>query len=151
MVALGRNYRLTDIQAALGISQAKKIDTFVEERTALSRLYNELLHDVCGLELPVTRENVIHAWHIYTILLDENRRDAVFTYLKSHNIEVNLHYIPTYHFSYYRKYYPVNFSMFPVTEDVFRHILTLPLYPGIGEENVHLVVETLKKGIRQCA
>lgn len=151
MVMLGRNYRLTDIQAALGISQSKKIDAFIEKRTAFARLYNELLQDVPGLELPVTRENVTHAWHIYTILLEGTRRDAVFTYLKSHDIGVNLHYIPTYHFSYYRKNHPVDPSKLPVTEDVFRHILTLPLYPGMGEENVHLVVETLKNAIRQRA
>jgi UDP-4-amino-4,6-dideoxy-N-acetyl-beta-L-altrosamine transaminase len=149
MVALGRNYRMTDIQAALGISQAKKIDAFVQKRTQLSRLYHELLHDIPCVELPGTLKNVTHAWHIYTILLEGNRRDAVFSYLKSHGIGVNLHYIPTYHFSYYRKYHPQDFSKFPVTEDVFHHILTLPLYPDLREEDIHLVVETLKKAIRQ--
>ena len=149
MVALGRNYRMTDLQAALGLSQAKKIDAFVQKRTGLSRLYNELLRDIPGLEPPVTRADVTHAWHIYTILLKGNRRDAVFSRLKSRNIGVNLHYIPTYHFSYYRNHYPQDSSLFPVTEDVFHHILTLPLYPDLREEDVHLVVETLKKAIRE--
>jgi len=149
MVTLGRNYRMTDIQAALGVSQAKKIDVFVQKRTKLSQLYHELLQDIPQIELPVTLENVTHAWHLYTILLKGIKRDVVFSYLKSHNIGVNLHYIPTYHFSYYQKYYPQNFSLFPVTEDVFKHILTLPLYPELKEEDIHLIVETLKKAIHQ--
>jgi dTDP-4-amino-4,6-dideoxygalactose transaminase len=151
MVTLGRNYRMTDIQAALGISQAKKIDTFVQKRTKLSQLYYELLQDIPQIELPVTLENVTHAWHIYTILLKGIKRDAIFTYLKSHNIGVNLHYIPTYHFSYYQKYYPQKFSLFPVTEKVFSQILTLPLYPDLKEDNIHFIVETLKKAIRQIS
>ena len=149
MVTLGRNYRMTDIQAALGVSQAKKIDVFVQKRTKLSQLYHELLQDIPQIELPVTLENVTHAWHLYTILLKGIKRDAVFSYLKSHNIGVNLHYIPTYHLSYYQKYYPQNFSLFPVTEDVFKHILTLPLFPVLREDDIHLIVETLKKAIQQ--
>ncbi len=148
MVTLGRNYRMTDIQAALGVSQAKKIDDFVQKRTKLSQHYNELLEDLHQIELPVTRENVTHAWHLYTILLKGIKRDTVFSYLKSHNIGVNLHYIPTYHFSYYQKYHPQNFSRFPVTEDVFNHILTLPLFPKLREEDVQFIVETLKKAIQ---
>ena len=151
MVALGRNYRMTDIQAALGISQAKKIDAFVQKRTKLSQLYYELLQDISQIELPVMVKNVTHAWHIYTILLKGVKRDTVFSYLKSHNVGVNLHYIPTYHFSYYQKYYPQNPSQYPVTEDVFNRILTLPLYPELKEENIHLIVETLKKAIRQIS
>ena len=149
MVTLGRNYRMTDIQAALGRSQAKKIDVFVQKRTKLSQLYHELLQDIPQIESPVTFQNVTHAWHLYTILLKGIKRDAVFSYLKSHNIGVNLHYIPIYHFSYYQKYYPQNFSLFPVTENIFKHILTLPLYPELKEEDIHLIVETLKKAIHQ--
>ncbi len=149
MVTLGKNYRMTDIQAALGVSQAKKIDVFVQRRTKLSRLYHELLQDISQIETPVTLENVTHAWHLYTILLKGIKRDAVFSYLKSHNIWVNLHYIPTYHFSYYQKYYPQNLSLFPETEDVFKHILTLPLYPELREDDIQFIVDTLKKAIQQ--
>jgi dTDP-4-amino-4,6-dideoxygalactose transaminase len=148
MVTLGRNYRLTDIQAALGISQAQKIDTFVEKRSKLSQLYNELLQDIPQVELPVTQEHVTHAWHLYTILLRGIKRDPVFSYLKSQDIGVNLHYIPTYHFSYYQKNHPQNFSHFPVTEDVFSAILTLPLYPDLREKDIQFIVEMLKKSIQ---
>ena len=151
MVTLGRNYRITDIQAALGVSQAKKIDFFVQKRKKLSQLYNDLLQDISQIEIPVTLENVTHAWHIYTILLKGIKRDAVFSYLKSHNIGANLHYIPTYHFSYYQKYHPQNPAQFPVTEEVFKHILTLPLYPDLQEEDVRFIVETLKNAIQKIS
>ena len=149
MVTLGRNYRMTDIQAALGISQAKKIDAFVQKRTKLSQLYHELLQDIHQIEMPVTFGNVTHAWHLYTILLDGVKRDTVFTYLKSHNVGVNLHYIPTYHLTYYQKNNPQNPDQFPVTEDVFRRILTLPMYPDLREMDIQFIVETLKKAIKQ--
>jgi UDP-4-amino-4,6-dideoxy-N-acetyl-beta-L-altrosamine transaminase len=149
MVTLGRNYRMTDIQAALGISQARKIDAFVQKRTKLSQLYLELLQDIPHIEIPGTRGNVTSAWHLFTILLNGIRRDAVFSYLKSHNVGANLHYIPTYHFSYYQEHYPQNPSHFPVTEDVFRNILTLPMYPGLREDDVVVIVETLEKAVQQ--
>jgi UDP-4-amino-4,6-dideoxy-N-acetyl-beta-L-altrosamine transaminase len=151
MVALGRNYRITDIQAALGISQAKKIDLFIRRRTELARLYSDLLQDLPGIEVPVTQGDVTHAWHLYTVLLSGVRRDAVFSYLKSHDIRVNLHYIPTYHFSYYRKNHPTDPSLFPVTEDVFARILTLPLFPGLREQEVMAIADILKKAMRQFA
>lgn len=151
MITLGRNYRMTDIQAALGISQAKKIDTFVRKRTRLSQLYNELLQDIPQIELPVTSDDATTAWHLYTILLKGIDRDRIFNSLKSQNIGVNLHYIPTYHFSYYRKHYPQNFLQFPVTEDVFKRILTLPLFPELEETDIQFIVETLKKAIQQIS
>ncbi len=148
MVTLGRNYRMTDIQAALGVSQAKKIDVFVQKRIKISQLYHELFQHIPQIELPVTLENVTHAWHLYTILVKGIKRDRVFSYLKSHNVGVNLHYIPTYHFSYYQKNHPQNPYQFPVTEDVFNRILTLPLYPELREEDIQFIVETLKKAIQ---
>ena len=151
MITLGRNYRMTDIQAALGVSQARKIDVFIQKRTKLSRLYHELLQDIPQIEVPVTQDNVTHAWHLYTVLLTGIRRDAVFSYLKSCNIGVNLHYIPTYHFSYYQKNHPQDPSLYPVTEDVFRSILTLPLYPDLSEEDVVFIVETLKNAMHQVS
>lgn len=148
MVALGRNYRTTDLQAALGISQAKKIDRFVQKRKKLADLYIELLRDVPQVELPETLGDVTHAWHLFTVLLDGGRRDAVFAALRSENIGVNLHYIPTYHFRYYRKNFPQNVAKYPVTEDVFHRIMTLPLYPELHEEDVHFVVQSLKKALK---
>lgn len=145
MKYLGRNYRITDFQAALGISQLKKLDTFIDKRNELASKYNELLGDVDAVTLPVTRGNVRHAWHLYTVLLNESiNRDEFFKYMRSANIGVNLHYIPVYRHSYYVKNFAFDPSVFPVTEDVFKRIITLPLFPKMELEQLEYVVETIK-------
>lgn len=144
MKMLGRNYRMTDIQAALGISQMKKLDMFIERRQKIAELYNELLRDCEFVETPVTKEGMKHGWHIYTILLKNINRDKFFTYMRKSDIGVNVHYIPTYHFSYYRKHFDFDENDYPVTEDVFKRIVTLPIYPKMSDEDVELVVKTIK-------
>jgi UDP-4-amino-4,6-dideoxy-N-acetyl-beta-L-altrosamine transaminase len=146
MKYLGRNYRITDFQAALGISQLKKLDIFIDKRNELASWYNELLDDVEVVTLPVTKDNVRHAWHLYTILLDESiNRDEFFKYMRSANIGVNLHYIPVYRHSYYVKNFGFNPAAFPVTEDVFKRIITLPLFPKMELAQLEYVIETIKE------
>ena len=121
MKYLGRNYRITDFQAALGISQLKKLDRFIERRTELASMYNELLSDIWFVSLPTVKTNVRHAWHIFTVLLEESiNRDEFFKYMKSSGIGVNVHYIPAYKHSYYIDNFNFNKNDFPVTEDIFQ-------------------------------
>ncbi len=149
MLSLGRNYRLTDIQAALGISQLKKIDYFIAKRNELARIYNELLENIPYIESPTIMEDIVHGWHLYTILLNKVDRDLFFSFLKKNNIGVNVHYIPTYRFSYYQKNLPTNPAEFKVTEDVFKRIITLPLYPALTESSLCYVVETIKAAYKK--
>lgn len=144
MKMLGRNYRMTDIQAALGVSQLKKLDIFIEKRQKIAELYNELLRDCEFVETPITKEEIKHGWHIYTILLKDVNRDKFFVYMRKSGIGVNVHYIPTYRFSYYLKNFDFDRNNFPITEDVFKRIITLPIYPKMIDEDVELVVKTLK-------
>jgi len=149
MKLLGRNYRITDFQCALGISQLNKLDNFIERRQCLADLYNELLEDVDFIKTPITKENVKHVWHIYTVLLDENiNRDNFFGHMRNNNIGVNIHYIPIYHFSYYREHFNFNPDDFPVTEKVFKKITTLPLYPKMKDEDVRYVCDKIKNYVR---
>ena len=145
MELLGRNYRLTDIQAALGLSQMKKLDLFIRRRNELARWYNEALSALSTVELPKIQENVVHGWHLYTILTKTIDRNGLFGYLRSKGIGVNVHYIPTYRFSYYQKHvmtgYPADV---PVTEDVFNRIITLPLHPGLSDENMEFILSAVK-------
>ncbi|OEU41775.1 UDP-4-amino-4,6-dideoxy-N-acetyl-beta-L-altrosamine transaminase [Methanosarcina sp. Ant1] len=145
MKMLGRNYRMTDIQAALGISQLKKLDMFIERRQEIAELYNELLKDCEFVETPITKDGIKHGWHIYTVLLKNINRDKFFTHMRKSGIGVNVHYIPIYHFSYYRKHFSFDEKDFPVTEDVFRRIITLPIYPKMSDKDVDLVVKTIKE------
>jgi UDP-4-amino-4,6-dideoxy-N-acetyl-beta-L-altrosamine transaminase len=148
MKYLGRNYRMTDFQAALGISQLKKLDEFIEKRSRLVSKYGTLLDDVDLIQLPVVKNNIKPAWHLYTILLDGTiDRDEFFKYMRSANIGVNLHYIPVYRHSYYVNNFSFNSNDFPVTEDVFNRIITLPLFPGMTARETEYVVDSILKWI----
>ena len=146
MKYLGRNYRMTDFQAALGISQLNKLDGFIEKRNEMASMYDELLGGVDGIRLPVVRGDVRHAWHLYTILLDAGiDRDAFFQYMRSANIGVNVHYIPVYRHSYYVKNFGFDVGDYPVTEDVFRRIITLPLFPKMSGQQIEYIVASILK------
>jgi len=145
MVELGRNYRMTDIQAALGVSQIKKTDSFITDRNRIARMYSDLLADVPFIETPVTMQGVLHGWHIYTILLKNMNRNKFFAFMKKQGVGVNVHYIPTYKFSYYRKNVPVNPADYPVTEDVFNRIITLPIFPSLTDDKIVYIAECIKK------
>ena len=149
MKYLGRNYRITDFQAALGISQLRKLDGFIERRSELASKYNELLRDVEFVRLPFVRKNIRHVWHLYTILLDESiNRDEFFHSMRVANIGVNVHYIPVYRHSYYNNNFNFDAHSFPVTEYVFRRIVTLPLYPRISETDIEYVAASIEKTIK---
>lgn len=144
MKLLGRNYRMTDFQAALGISQLKKLDGYLKKRAALAQRYRRALEDVSWITLPSVHRGVKHAWHLFTVLLaDTVDRDAFFTYMRAAGIGVNVHYIPIYRHSYYQDHYPVNADDFPVTEDVFSRIITLPLHPGISDREFDHIIDTI--------
>jgi dTDP-4-amino-4,6-dideoxygalactose transaminase len=141
---IGYNLKMTDIQAALGISQLKKLDTFIEKRQKIAELYNELLRDCEFVEIPETKEGLKHGWHIYTVLLKNIDRNKFFTYMRKNDIGVNVHYIPIYHFTYYRKHFHFHRKDYPVTEDIFKRIITLPIYPMMSSSDLELVVKTIK-------
>jgi UDP-4-amino-4,6-dideoxy-N-acetyl-beta-L-altrosamine transaminase len=144
MKMLGRNYRLTDIQAALGLSQIKKLDQFIQKRNSLAIQYRKELEDVPFIELPATKEQIGHGWHLFTVLVNGINRNHFYSHLRNHGIGVNVHYIPTYRFSYYREHLPTDFSKYPVTEDIFNRIITLPLYPGMNDEDLCKVIDAIK-------
>lgn len=149
MKFLGRNYRMTDFQAALGISQLKKLDYFIERRREIAGIYTKAFKDIPEITVPYVKPDVRHAWHIYTILLDKKiNRDRFFNLMRTKNIGVNVHYIPVYRFSYYQN---LNFKLgdFPVTEEIFSGIITLPLFPKMRGDDIEYVINTVKKSITE--
>jgi dTDP-4-amino-4,6-dideoxygalactose transaminase len=146
MKLLGRNYRLTDIQCALGISQLKKLDYFIDKRNMLTKSYSKILDNNDFIETPTVRPDIKHAWHLYTILLDERlNRDEFFQFMKNNNIGVNVHYIPIYHFSYYKTRFNFKIDDFPVTEEVFKRIITLPLHVGLNQTQIHYICNKIEE------
>ena len=140
---LGRNYRMTDFQAALGISQLKKLDGFLRRRREIAGVYREAFQDLPSAEVPVERPYVSHAWHLYTILYRGSDRDAQFRRLRKLGIGVNVHYTPIYRFSYFQERYHISPRMFPVTEEVFSKIMTVPLFPRMHDDEILRVIQAV--------
>lgn len=145
---LGRNYRMTDFQAALGLSQIRKLEKFIKKRQELATLYNEKLRDVPSINLPHVKPNVRHVWHLYTILLDKKiNRDKFISTMRAKNVGVNVHYIPIYRFSYYQENFYFSPKDFPATEDISKRIATLPLFPKMTDDDASDVVKAVKESI----
>lgn len=145
-IALGFNYRMTDIQAVLGVSQLKRVDDFVARRHYLARRYNELLRDL-PVVLPYVHADAFSSWHLYVIRLklDETRRShhEMFEGLRSSGIYVNLHYVPV-HLQPYHQRFGFKRGDFPVAEQYSREAISLPLYYGLTDESQDIVVKALK-------
>lgn len=149
-VELGFNYRLTDIQAALGLSQMTMINEFVARRQHLARRYDELLRDL-PLTLPWQHPDTYSAFHLYVIRLHKEKiaksHRGVFEELRQSGILVNLHYIPVHMQPYYRTL-GFHDGDFPEAERYYQEAITLPLYPALTEEEQERVVETLRDILR---
>lgn len=149
-VDLGYNYRLTDLQAALGLSQMKRLDEFVERRRALVRRYHELLQGL-PLRLPWEHPDSRAAWHLFVIRLELDRlsrsRRQVFEALREAGIGVNVHYIPIHLQPYYQA---LGFKAgdFPEAERYYAEAITLPLHVRLSEADQDRVTEVLKETIR---
>lgn len=145
---LGYNYRLTDIQCALGLSQLTKLDTFIDQRMKIARLYDSLFESYEGLTRPHISEGA--ALHLYVVRLKLQYinvdRDTIYKELRDKGILVNVHYIPVYWHPYYRSNGYDN-TKCEVAEDIFQSILTLPLYPGLESNDIEYIVRIVKETI----
>lgn len=145
---LGYNYRITDIQCALGISQLDKIDKFVLKRRQLVAKYNDMLSEIDGIIIPNEANFSNSSWHLYVIQLELEKlkvgRKAIFEALQSENIGVNVHYIPVYYHPYYQKL-GYKKGLCPMAEKVYERIITLPLFPRMNDKDVEDVVNAVEK------
>ena len=144
---LGFNYRMTDIQAALGYSQMKRVDQFVQRRRYLTNRYNDLLKGL-PVKLPKVISEANPSWHIYVIRLDFSKvkktKKQIFAEMKEKGIILNLHYIPVHTQPYYDKLGD-NTEECPVSLAYYREALTLPLYYSLTDEQQDEVVKALKE------
>lgn len=142
-IELGFNYRMTDLQAALGLSQMTRLEKFIARRNLLAERYRLGLAEL-PLTLPPVFNHGISAWHLYTVRLpgDGETRQRVYDRMKAAGIGVNVHYIPVHLQPYYRA---LGFGDgdFPVAENYYRHALTLPLYYDLAEAAQARVMRTL--------
>jgi len=151
-VELGFNYRMTDMQAALGISQMRRIDEFISKRHMLAKRYNEKLAEL-PLVLPYQHPDTYSAWHLYVIKIKQeeckNSRRQVFDTLRCYNIGVNVHYIPVHTQPYYQK---LGFMQndFPQAEQYYQNVITIPLHYALTEQEQDYVIECLYKCTEVC-
>ena len=145
-IELGMNYRMTDIQAALGISQLDRIDEFVVRRRELVHRYNKLFSEF-PLTIPWQHSYAHSAFHLYVIRLKLDKikktRREVFELLRKNEIGVNVHYIPVHTQPYYRRL-GFSYGQFPEAEKYYEEAITIPLYPSMSENEQDYVVETLR-------
>ncbi|MCY9692375.1 UDP-4-amino-4,6-dideoxy-N-acetyl-beta-L-altrosamine transaminase [Paenibacillus alginolyticus] len=148
MQVLGYHYRMTDMQAALGISQMNKLDGFVTRRREIANQYNEAFRGLPGVILPTTLNEAESSWHLYILQFDPaytrvNRND-LFAALKAENLGVNVHYIPVYLQPYYQSLGYAK-GHCPNAEHIYERIITIPLFPKMSDEDVHNVIAAVKK------
>ncbi len=128
---------MNDIAAALGLVQLEKLERANARRREIVNYYNERFADLDWLERPVEKEYTRSALHNYVIKLD--RRDDLIAHLQARRISAGVHYFPVHLYSMYRKFK----ADVPVTERVWRRLVTLPLYPGMSDADVERVVEAI--------
>ena len=146
-INLGFNYRMTDIQAALGISQLDRLDNYISRRHKLATRYNNFLKDL-PLVTPYQHNDTYSSFHLYIIRLkDEKKHKKVFEYLRYKGVLVNLHYIPVHTHPYYRQT-NVEFTDLNHSEQYYKDAISLPLYPTMTEQQQEFVISSLREALQ---
>ncbi len=144
MQDIGFNYRLTDIQSALGISQLKKLDDFIKKRREIVEIYNNAFRNIEWLKTPYEKPEVNSAFHLYVLQFDFEKigktRSQVMNELREKNIGTQVHYIPVHTQPYYKANYGFKQGDFPVSEKYYENALSIPLYPKMSDEDVEYVI-----------
>jgi perosamine synthetase len=149
MVGLGYNYRLSDLQCALGLSQLSKLDASAEKRRGIATHYIEGLSEIQGVEPLAIRADVEHAFHLFVIrLIDErlaSQRGEIFAALRAEGIGVNVHYVPVHLHPFYKERFETGPGLCPVAEAEYSRILSLPIFPAMTETDIGDVINAVAK------
>ena len=146
-IDIGYNFRISDIHAALGISQLKKINKYIRDRNFIAKFYKKILK-----ELPVRLQKInsryISSYHLFVIKIMNNKNiknyDKIFNYLRKKKIFVNLHYLPVHKQPFYRKIKYLRNKKFEKSEEYSKSALSLPIYPGLSKKNIKYIFNELK-------
>ena len=149
MVLLGFNYRLTDVACALGLSQLKKLEPNLLRRREIAARYASAFRDLAEVTPPAVRAEMNPAWHLYPIRLNLERlsatRSQIFQALRAENIGVNVHYIPVHLHPYYRDRFEYRGGEYPVAEDAYERLISLPMFHGMTDQDVKDVIAAVRK------
>lgn len=141
-IDLGYNYRITDIQCALGISQMRRLDDFVAKRREIAKRYDKAFSENPNIVVPFQKEGCNNSYHLYVIQVKNVNRRQVFEELRASGIGVNVHYVPVYTFPYYREhgYEAVTCKH---AEELYENIISIPMYPDLTLEEQEYVIEKI--------
>jgi dTDP-4-amino-4,6-dideoxygalactose transaminase len=139
MQELGYNYRITDFQAALALSQLNRADAGLKRRQEIADRYTEAFTKA-GIEVPFVQDGAQHAWHLYVIRIDN--RKALYDHLRTMNIFCQVHYIPVHTMPYYKQF-GWKKGDFPLSEAYYDKCLSLPMYPALSNEQQDYVIQAV--------
>ncbi|KAA6327797.1 hypothetical protein EZS27_023250, partial [termite gut metagenome] len=145
MQELGYNYRITDFQAALGISQLKRADIGLEKRQEIAKRYNQAFARVENLLIPYAADHIYHAYHLYVIQVKD--RLGLYNYLRKNHIYTQVHYIPLHLMPYYQELGNKKGDL-PIAEEYYEHCLSLPMYPTLTTSEQEYVIMKVIKFVR---
>jgi perosamine synthetase len=150
---LGYNYRITDFQCALGMSQFKKLSAWIGRRREIARHYDEAFHNRRQIKPLLVGNEAFHAYHLYVVRLKfENaklNRDIVFKKLREKGIGVNVHYIPVHLHPFYRNAFGTTPGLCPVAETAYKEIISLPIFPHLPDDDIEKVTDSLLNSLDQ--
>jgi perosamine synthetase len=151
MIDLGYNYRITDFQCALGIFQLQKLPRFLDRRRSIAKHYDGAFAAMPEITPLAVRYDVLHAYHLYVVKVDFKTlgidRTAFFTNMRGKGIVVNVHYIPVHFHPFYRNKFNTEPGLCPVAEAAYEQIISLPMFPGMTDEDVEKVVASVIESV----
>jgi len=145
-VILGYNYRLTDIQAAIGIVQMKRLEWVLKKKENLAKIYNEVFENTKNIETPFVPAYVTrHAWYMYAICLKNGNRDELVKKLQENGIEIRLSFPPIHTQPVYQKMFGFNDMSLPLTFNTWNKLINIPIWAGMGKEKQDYIISMIKK------
>lgn len=149
MKYLGYNYRLTDFQSVLGISQLRKLPKFISRRKKIAKIYDEQFYNIKNVFIPKIKKGMGHAYHLYPLCINFSKfkisKEIFFKKLKKLKINLQVHYIPIHLQPFYKKKFKTKTGDFPISEKFYKEEVSLPIFYNLSNKNVLKVVKSIKK------
>jgi len=145
MQELGYNYRITDFQAALGLSQMSRAEQGVERRNEIAGRYDRAFASVTGIKTPFVAKNIYHAFHLYVIQVED--RQGLYNFLRENQIFAQVHYVPLHLMPYYQSL-GSKVGDCPVMEEYYKHCLSIPMYPTLTDEEQDYVIAKILEFVK---